>query len=75
MFRTVSGSGLITPGFAVNKSVFVVILESIWTVARARLFAVSLNEGRGDALFWITSKVIVDISLGAGFITICVRIC
>ena len=51
MLRSVSGSGLITPGFAINKRVFVVILECIWTVARVRLFAVSLKEGSVDTLF------------------------
>lgn len=76
MFIRVLGSGLIAPGFAVDNSVSVIILHCIWTIAGARLFAVSLKEGRGHALFWITPKVVtMDIFLGAGFITICVRIC
>ncbi|MFL6308759.1 MAG: hypothetical protein ACJ70N_02490 [Nitrososphaera sp.] len=51
MISSVSEIGLITPGFAVNEKVFIIILECIWTVARARLFAVSLKERNPDTLF------------------------
>jgi hypothetical protein len=62
MLSRVSEIGLVIPGFAGNIKVFIVMLECIWTVARPRLFAVTLNEWfKASTLFWITSVVTLDI--------------